>query len=226
MNAVLFYSNTGESRRVAEMLAQKTEYPIFDTMRLTEFEFDNAVLVFPVYCQSIPNAVKSVLKRITVTNLVVIATYGRMCHGNVLQEVQKRYRHNIVAAAYVPTKHSYLTERSFEAADKLDCIINKLARPSPVKIPRSYKNVFSGVFNGLRSRMGVKLYKTGRCNGCGLCNTVCDNAAINNGKPNRKCIRCLKCVQNCPQNALEFSLRLSMRLYLKKNNKDELMVYL
>lgn len=226
MNAVLFYSNTGESRRVAEMLVQKTGYPLVDITRLIEFEFENAVLVFPVYCQSIPTAVKSVLSRITVTNLVVVATYGRMCHGNVLQEVQKRYRHNIVAAAYVPTKHSYLSESSFDAADGLDCIANKLESPSPVKIPRSYKNVFSGVFNGLRSRMGVKLYKTDRCNGCGVCNTVCDNAAIINGKPNRKCIRCLKCVNHCPQNALEFSLRLPMRLYLKKNKKDELIVYI
>ncbi|MDE5593006.1 MAG: 4Fe-4S binding protein, partial [Clostridiales bacterium] len=51
------------------------------------------------------------------------------------------------------------------------------------------------------------------------------NNAIAYGKTNRKCIRCLKCVAQCPQNALHFSARLPMRTYLRKKKCDKLLIY-
>ncbi|MDE6293488.1 MAG: 4Fe-4S binding protein [Clostridiales bacterium] len=45
------------------------------------------------------------------------------------------------------------------------------------------------------------------------------------GKTNRKCIRCLKCVSECPNNALHFSTRLPMRMYLRKKKCDKLIIY-
>ena len=235
MNAVIYYSNTGESKKIAQVLAQQTKYDLLDLTNVSDvFErvFDNAVVVFPVHCQNIPATVRAFLKNFTANNLALVATYGKMCHGNVLYEAQKLWCGNIVAAAYVPTKHSYLTDSScadtdkFTAiADKLRVIADKFNAPQPIKVPRAYKNVFAGFFPALRSRMGVKLYKTDRCNACGKCDKACERQAIHNGKPNGKCIRCLKCVMCCPQNALAFSLRMPMRLYLKKKQQDELKIY-
>lgn len=225
MNAVIYYSNTGNSKRVAQYLADESGFDLIDLYDVKDCGFDTVILVFSVYCQNIPAAVKALLKRLTAKVLIPVATYGGMSFGNVLYEVQKGYGHNIVAAAYVPAKHAYLPENGFEDFEKLRPILDKLKNPAQVKIPKSYKNPFADFAPGFRSRAGVKLYADAACTNCGTCAAVCKNGAIENGKPNKKCIRCLKCVNSCPQKALHFSLRLPMRNYLKKRKKDELIIY-
>ena len=226
MNAVIYYSNTGECKRIAQYLADKSGYNLLDIHAVTDFEFDRAILVFPVHCQNVPDAVKDFLKRLKTHALAVVAAYGKMSYGNVLYGVQNKYRHNIVAAAYVPAKHSYLQEEGFKQFEKLDCILEKLKNPASVKIPKSRKNPLANFAPKLRSRAGVKLYSDAACNKCGVCTTVCKNNAIENGKPNKKCIRCLKCVDACPQKALHFSLSPAMRSYLKKKKKADLIIYI
>lgn len=225
MNAVVYYSNTDQSKRIAEYTAQKTRFPLFDIFALTEYEFDTMVLVFPIHCQNIPQQVKDLLKLLRTKALIPIATYGKMCYGNVLYEIQKRYDYNIIAAAYVPTKHTYLNENDFTDFESLNPILSKINNPTQIKLPKTYKNPLSGFFKGSRSRMGVKIYKDNNCNNCGICNAVCNNNAIAYGKPNRKCIRCLKCVAQCPNNALHFTTRLPMRIYLRKKKCDKLIIY-
>ena len=226
MNCVIYYSNTGQSKRIAEYLAEKTTFPLFDMFHLTEYDFDTVVLVFPVHCQNIPDHVKNLLKQLHAKHLAVIVTYGKMCYGNVLHEIQKHYEHNIIAAAYVPTKHSYLTETDFTDFEALIPIVTKIHDPTPITIPKSYKNPFADICIGLRSRIGVKIIKDEHCDNCGTCNTVCDNSAIVNGKTNRKCIRCLKCVTQCPKNALHTINRLPMRMYLRKKKTDKTVIYI
>ena len=225
MNAVIYHSNTGQSKRVAEYIADITAFELYDIFDLSEYVFDTAILVFPVHCQGVPAHVKDFLARLRARNLVVIATYGRMCCGNALNYIQRRYRHNIIAAAYVPTKHSYLREDGFDDFERLNGIADKLNNPTPVKIPRRYKNPLSDFCKGLRSRIGVKMFKDECCNNCGQCSEVCNNNAIKNGKTNRNCIRCLKCVKECPNKAIRFELRLPMRIYLKKKKHDDLIMY-
>lgn len=226
MNAVIYYSNTGQSKRIAEYFAKKTGFLLFDIFDFTEYEFDTAVLVFPVHCQNIPKPVKILLAKLHVKALIPIATYGKMCYGNVLYEIQKHYRHNITAAAYVPTKHSYLQENDFSDYESLQPILTKIDSFDKIIIPKAYKNRLSNICKCLRSRIGVKIYKDKNCNNCGMCNAVCNNSAIVYGKTNQKCIRCLKCVAQCPQNALHFYNRLPMRAYLRKKKCDKLIIYI
>lgn len=225
MNAVLYYSATGQSERIARYIARSITFEAADILLHKNKEFDNAVIVFPVHCQNVPKLVKEFLAEITVKNLTVIATYGRMCHGNVLYEIQKRYRHNIVAAAYVPTRHSYLSDTEFERFDELQPILDKICDPAPIVVPKSFKNPLSDIFKAWRSRVGVKLYCDANCDGCGVCDITCPLGAITKGKPNNKCIRCLSCVAHCPKNALHSVNRLPMHLYLKKKKTDKLEVY-
>ena len=128
MNAVLYYSATGQSERIARYIAQKTAFEAADILSLKHRQFDNAVVVFPVHCQSIPDPIKQCLKKIVVCNLTVIAVYGRMCHGNVLHEIQKKCAHNIVAAAYVPAKHAYLPDKDFDRLDELQPILDNYTK--------------------------------------------------------------------------------------------------
>lgn len=224
MNAVIYYSNTGECKRIAEYFAKQLGFPLVD-MANAEHQYENAVLVFPVHCQNLPQAVTQFLRNLTVSNLTVIAAYGKMCHGNVLDEIQQKRRLNIVAAAYVPTKHTYLDEPRFDDFDKLRQVVDKTLNPSAIKIHRSYKNPLASAFKGLRSRIGVKIVKNSNCDNCGLCETNCQQHAITHGKTNCKCIRCLKCVAHCPKQALTFKTTAAMTAYLKKKKQDDLVIF-
>lgn len=226
MNAVAFYSNTGESKAVAEYLANALGYPLADIERGGGSRYENLVLVFPVHCQNIPYAVKAFLKEIKVDNLTAVATYGKMCMGNVLYEIQRKYRMNIVAGAYIPAKHSYIEgDDSFSDFESLIPIIEKVKNPSAVRLPRLYKNPFASLFPQLRSRLGLKIIRNSECNGCGICGRRCYFNAVKAGVTNGKCIRCLKCVAACPNKALSVKLRLPLRLYLRKKKVDKLIIY-
>lgn len=225
MNAVLYYSNTGESKRIAEYIADKTGYALTDITAVKEYAYEYAVLVFPVYCQNVPQAADKFLPRLQAEHLVTIATYGKMSYGNVLNEIQRRYAHRIIAAAYVPTKHAYLNEPRFDDFEKLAPLLDKLKSPTAVTIPKSHKNPLSNFAPAWRSRQGVKIIRSEACNGCGECERNCPEQAIQNGKPNRKCIRCLRCVESCPQKALSVKLRSPLRNYLKKPKTTDLIIY-
>lgn len=225
MNAIVYYSNTRQSKHIAEYLSTKLDYPLLDITKIENYTFDNLVLVFPVYCQSIPDYVKAFLSRLCVDSLALLATYGRMCYGNVLWEIQKKYNHNIIAGAYIPTKHSYLEEKNFENLEGLDAIIEKIKKPSAVEFPKEYKNPFADFFKKSRSMLGVKIIKGTDCDECGACDKLCINNAIKNGITNSKCIRCLKCVTECPKKALSIKNRLPLRLYLSKKKLEKLVIY-
>ena len=226
MNAVFFYSNTGQSKIVAEYFANQLEYPLVNVETEYAKHYQNLVLTFPVYCQNIPDAVKIFLKNVSVDNLAVVATYGKMCCGNVLYEIQKSYKKNIVAGAYIPTKHSYINnDDAFLDFDKLTPILEKIKEPSYIQLPRLYKNPLADIFPTLRSRFGLTIQKGADCNGCNLCAECCSFGAITTGKTNRNCIRCLRCVESCPRQALKIKLGLPLKLYLRKKKTNKLIIY-
>jgi ferredoxin len=226
MNAVVFYSNTGQSRSVAKYLARQLCYPIVDIEKIEGACYKNLVLVFPVHCQNIPDVVKTFLQTAKIEHLTAVATYGKMCYGNVLQEIQHRYHQNIVAGAYIPTKHSYLeNDDAFEDFERLTPLVEKIKRPSKIIIPKSYKNLFANLFPALRSRLGLRISKSTNCNNCDVCARHCAFKAITLGGTNGKCIRCLKCVKVCPNHALRFKLSLPLKIYLRKKKVEKLIIY-
>ena len=226
MNAVVFYSNTGQSKVIATYFANQLGYPLADMETKCAEYYQNLVLVFPVHCQNIPDIVKSFLKNIPVENLTVVATYGKMCCGNVLYEIQKNYQKNIVAGAYIPTKHSYIdNDDAFCDLDELKPIVEKVKEPSYIQLPRLYKNPLADIFPKLRSRIGLAIQKSENCNGCNLCAERCSFGAIKSGTTNRKCIRCLKCVESCPRQALKIKLGMPLKLYLRKKKSNKIIIY-
>ena len=226
MNAVVFYSNTGQSKVIATYFANQLGYPLADMETKCAEYYQNLVLVFPVHCQNIPDIVKSFLKNISVENLTVVATYGKMCCGNVLYEIEKNYQKNIVAGAYIPTKHSYIdNDDAFCDLDELKPIVEKVKEPSYIQLPRLYKNPLADIFPKLRSRIGLAIQKSEKCNGCNLCAERCSFGAIKSGTTNRKCIRCLKCVESCPRQALKIKLGMPLKLYLRKKKSNKIIIY-
>ena len=225
MNAVVYHSCTGQSKAVAKQIALNLGFLLYDLTVCTEREYENLVLVFPVHCQAIPAPVCAFLKNARIKNLSAVATYGGISHGNVLYEIQKKYYPHIVAAAYIPACHSYLGEPVHAAPEIPEKLISRIREQSEITVPRSPKNPLAALFPALRSRIGVKMIRTQACDGCGACEKVCPNGAISKGVTNRRCVRCLKCVKNCPAKALEFRLRFPMRLYLKKKSTADTEVF-
>ncbi len=228
MNGIIYYSNTNQSKAVAEYFVKETGWDVYDlnqpeqAQRSVYTVFERAVLVFPVYCQNVPEVIKAFLKRLNARYLTVVATYGKMYHGRVLYEIQQCYTAGeIIAAAYVPTKHSYLKEEAVSNFDPLLCVVQKTLSQNPgsVVIKKTYKNPFANIGKDFRSRMCVKITTDrSKCINCGKCERECLFGGIKNGKANANCIRCLKCVTNCPTGALKSYNRLPLRLYLKKKD--------
>lgn len=225
MNAVVYYSNTGQSKAVAAFLAERTGFPLLDITAVRGQDFDSLVLVFPVHCQNIPYIVKSFLRSVKIGSLTAVATYGRMCCGNVLYELRYKYRMNLVAGAYMPAKHTYLDEGGIDGLEALALLVEKILHPAPIEVPRLYKNPLADLFPMLRSQIGVRLYRTADCTGCGLCTACCPHKAMHAGVPDKNCIRCLKCVAVCPQSALTYRVGLILRLYLRKRRMEKILIY-
>ncbi|MDE5789051.1 MAG: hypothetical protein K2H78_01405, partial [Clostridia bacterium] len=68
MDAVIYYSCTGNGKRVAEEIAEKTAFEVLELTdgtidRILSLNFNTAVIVFPVHCQSYPAFMRSLFKR-------------------------------------------------------------------------------------------------------------------------------------------------------------------
>lgn len=226
MKVTAYYSNTGRSKRIAEYIGSRLNWKVIDLCETSERVFDDLVVVFPVYCQNIPDRVKEFFSRIKAQNVTAVAVYGKMCYGNVLWEIQNKYGINIVAAAYVPTGHVYCNDAEFDRFYELDRLIEKIKNPAPIRVPRSYKNVFSDFFPKTRSRLGVRIRRLKNCDNCGVCERACFEKAIKNGVTNFSCIRCGRCVEVCPKKALRLEYRFFMRLYLRKKKTDRTVLYI
>lgn len=219
MTAVYCFSGTGHSLAVARYFADRLHTRILELDQPAVC--DTAVVVFPVYCENLPDPVRTFLPRLAAENLVLIATYGKMWHGNVLADAGKLVRGRVIAGAYVPIGHSYLTDDpSFDPAG-LEPILDRITDPRPAAIPTFRKHIWADLFPAWRSRMGVRIIRNGDCTGCGLCRTRCPVGAIKN-----RCIRCLRCVRVCPQQALSFRLHPLMRFYLSRQREDRLKIFL
>lgn len=223
------FSATGRSRRVAEYFSQRLQLPICDIDR-RDFNIttpsNTAVIVFPVYCQNIPTPVKMLLPKIKADNFVFIATYGKKSFGNVIYEATKIINGRVIAAAYVPIGHTYLNENEDVDFSLLDPIFERIANPKEVKIPKTSKNPLADFLPEIRSRVGVRIKTSDKCNRCNLCGEKCVMNAIEKGKINSNCIRCLRCVNICPNNALEVKYNAFLKMYLKNKNSKNTKIYL
>lgn len=220
MNVVYYFSGSGNTKEVATHIAQELDFPLEKISENTPDRTETAVVVFPVYCQNIPKPVKRILETLECEKIALIATYGRISHGNVLKECEKIVKSKIVAAAYIPCRHSYLDVNDGFDKASLKPLITKIKQSNAmdcVKIPKARKNVFANFMPSLRSRIGVKIIKTDSCTDCGKCGEICPANAIKNGITNKNCIRCLKCVTYCPNNALSFKLSRVLSDYLKRH---------
>ncbi len=240
MTCVYCFSGSGRSRAVAEYFAAEFNSGVSDIGKLTpeQTACETAVVVFPVYCQNIPHPVRRFLKELMAKYVVLVATYGRISHGNVLWEAKKLISGEVIAGAYVPLGHSMLREEQQLETAPLSVILDRISSPRAVVIPREGKNIFADLFPALRSRLGVKMTRNFKCSECGICQRECPMGAMKmpvrnirhdrsvRVKTGRKCIRCLHCVYKCPMSAIDFRLNPALAAYLSGKRQDMLKIFL
>lgn len=218
MNAVYYFSGSGNSRRVAEALAQALGVAAQDiTLGGVSGEEQVAAVVFPVYCQNIPKNVVRFLKTLRAPYAVLIATFGRISFGNVICEAEALTDATVIAAACVPMGHSFLQEEYGFDVSLLAPLLARIQAPQPATLSASEKDAFADIFPALRSRIGMRISKAADCNRCGLCDTQCPTGAMQSGKIGASCIRCMRCVSLCPKKALRPKPRRILKRYLLRN---------
>ncbi len=227
MDKVYYFTGIGHSRAVAEYLADKLKRQPYDiTVGKHEAEdTEVTVVVFPVYCESIPDAVVDFLKTVTTGFAAIVAVYGGVSPGNVLFEAQSALKRPLTAAAAVPTGHSFLSGGDTFDRVALDGFIEKVNNPAFVAVPPMKKAFYADLFPEWRSRVGVKIKKSDTCSECGNCEENCPVGAIRRGVPFDGCIRCLRCVSTCPERALSFECRPFLRRFLERKKKTETVLY-
>ncbi|MDE6597520.1 MAG: 4Fe-4S binding protein [Clostridia bacterium] len=225
MNAVLYFTCSGQSKAVAQNLAEKIDFCVYDILTCEQRNFESAVIVFPVHCQTYPPVLKSFFKELNAKYITLIATYGKASAGNAIYEAAKFFKNKIVAAAYIPAKHTYDLDGCDGTPTVPDELIQKIKAPSYIEIPRRVKNIFAGFFPAARSRAAIKINKTENCENCNVCGSSCPVGAMQYGKPTRKCVRCLKCVQLCPHGALQVKKSRVLKTYLKRARFERVIIY-
>ncbi len=226
MTRVYCFSGSGHSLAVAQFFAERLGCETVPIRGEEAHACRLAVIVFPVYCQNVPAPVLSFLRGLSCRYAVIVATYGRISYGNALCDAKKKLSGQVIAGAYVPTGHTFLKgDHAFDSRALLP-ILEKIKSPSPAVIPKCRKNPLADFFPAWRSRIGVKLRRTEQCNGCGVCEALCPMGAIRNGKIRASCIRCLRCVTECPRQALRFENTWILQTYLDAYHKNELVLYL
>lgn len=228
MTKIYYFSGSGHSFAVANALAEMIHCEMSEICYETEIPLkeETAVVVFPVYCQNIPKPVKTFLNRLFAKHIVLIATYGKISHGNVLFEAQNIVHGDVIAGAYIPIGHTFLDGDCAFDPHFLLPITERIKNPRKAQIPKTKKHLLADIFPGFRSRISVRIKKKKRCDNCGLCVKNCPTGAMHTHRITSNCIRCLRCVTECPQNALLYKNSRILSTYLNRHHNEEYRLYL
>lgn len=228
MIEIFYFSGSGKSKRLAEYFGKKLNSPIYDITKTDPKDYccETAVIIFPVYCQNIPDPVIDFIPNLFAKKIVFVATYGKKSYGNVIFDAKELTFAEVIGGICVPCGHSFLEENDCFDFNSLEPIFERIKNPKPAVISKAKKDFYADLVPAKRTQLGVKLFRTEKCVHCGKCVENCPTGAISENKIGKDCIRCLRCVNECPENAIIFKTLAFMRYYLTFNRKNETKIYL
>lgn len=209
-------------------------------------EGDAVVIVLPVYGERLPKLVVRYLECLSGRGrpLIGVSVYGNVGFGISLEQYASFAEMNdfmfIAAGAFIaqhtyarksvpvgfgrPNKQDLSEAKAFGARvrEKIDA-----SKRSPILLPKSNLPKFLANTPDGTVRVVIRTPKVDRtlCNSCGACVKRCPLGAIDPGSldiDERKCLRCLACVQACTEKARagEFRFRFFQRAFKKLGSKQ------
>lgn len=243
---IFYFSGTGNSKWVANKIADKINDKTYDISRLSEipkvYNEKQIGMVFPIYAWGIPEPMTIFAKKLKKIEAFTfgICTCGSEA-GVALKKFSKIYHLDSSYSIVMPSNYIIGEDvekeatilRKIEIAEKeLEMISNEIIKRQKVyrvnegKFATLKSNIVNKGFNKFARTTTPFYVNKEKCNGCGLCAKMCPSLTIElvDGKPNwnKKCYQCLRCINYCPQAAIQYGKntekrgRYNIEMYLKK----------
>lgn len=234
MNNIIFYfSGTGNSLRVARIIAQKIKDVNLISMKVDPSEADLSSsqtigFVCPVYEWDIPKPVKDFIEKLRIPEkayVYMVATYV-LVHGRCFQTVDKILKQKGAKLSYgkgiksvgsecIAYEPFPSPEKRVPKADKaagkagLEIAARKKRRiPKMSPLARLLYKPLMQPFIDVQQEFDKGFYTNDNCISCKLCKRICPlgNITFENDKPawNGRCVGCNACVVYCPNKAILF----------------------
>ena len=227
---IYYFSGTGNSRWVAETLAEKTGDTTTRIVKrtvqpLTVHAGETFGLVFPIYAWNMPRMVQDFINNIFIEKgayTFAVCTCGSEA-GYAMRVLHARMPMDNVWSLVMPDNYvvAFHAEQDDVALEKVRGAARKLdAIADCIRAGRSGEwDVQVGSFPFLKTFVAGHLFRkyalsakpfrsTYDCSGCGLCAKECptENIRVADGMPFwfDTCEQCMACIQKCPKRAIEY----------------------
>lgn len=222
---IVYFSGTGNSKWIAEQLAEQINDKAVDVSELQEYNREDAVLgiVFPVYAWAPPEIILEFAKKYVGTSTFTFGVCTCADEAGLAMQILNQY---IPLSSMYSLKmpNNYIVGSSIESEqvikDKLAHAKTEIARiAQEVQQHKKVHRVTKGKFASIKSkviaygfnnfaRTTKPFYVTADCIGCEKCQKQCPTHTIQmvNNKPSwhEKCYQCLRCINLCPTEAIQY----------------------
>lgn len=225
---IFYFSGTGNSKWVANKIAEKIGDKAYDISSLKEIpEVCNEKqigLIFPIYAWGIPEPMAIFAKQLKKIEAFTfgVCTCGANA-GIALKKLSKIYHLDSSYSVIMPSNYiigedieqeSIILKKIELASKEIEKISNEIIQKKKVyrvnegKTPRLKSILINNMFNKYGRTTKPFYVDKEKCIKCGLCAKMCPASTIKlvDGNPvwNKKCYQCLRCINNCPQSAIQY----------------------
>ena len=229
---IYYFSGTGNSRHVAEVLGEKLGMSVVDLGErirrgnMDDISDDTMIVVTPTYCYRMPRIVEDYVSglRISAKSVYYVLTCGGSM-GNAAHYAEALSKsigvpygdtfsvvmpENYIAMFKTPGVEESRTIIQ-KAEGKIDAIARAVEKGERKKVHPRWSDRLISAVNGIYYSLFVKakpFYAKDNCIGCGECAKRCvlANVVMEEGRPIwlDRCTHCMACINYCPVEAVEY----------------------
>lgn len=231
---ILYFSGTGNSRYVAEVIGKVTEDEILSMNQMIKKHEKRAinsenpyVFVCPVYAGRIPRIVENYINETNFEGskkayFVVTCSETPWRTVDYVEKLLNKKGITMIGFNSIIMPQNYIVMYDTPSKAEADKIIDKsllkildiaelIKKEKSLSIEKPGKKIMSSIINPIMyaTTVNAKKFKfTDKCVGCASCVEQCplNNIKMVNEKPQwgKECTHCMACICGCPKNAIEY----------------------